>query len=70
MLYYVNRNKTVMVDGVAVRPGEQIALPADEAARLLALGYLSLTPPNLEPIPVANPNGLIRQGYGVLGGAR
>jgi hypothetical protein len=47
-----------MLDGTPNGPGAVVTLPADEAARLSALGFLADTPPILAPTAGTNPAGI------------
>lgn len=55
-ILYVSPRRSVVIDDTVHGPGTMIAVPPDEAARLVATGFAQSTPPIL--IPPVQPNPL------------
>jgi hypothetical protein len=67
---FVARGRTVVAgDKVMHGPGDLVTLPADEARRLTAMGFVAATPPVLlDAAPSLNPAGIGQRDAGQVQG--
>ena len=59
---FVSRGRSVIVGDISHGPGAMLTLPADEAERLGALGFVQDAPPDLAAPAPLNPTGIGIQG--------